>query len=103
MPESTAYDKKRAFFDRVLTVYGRKPVLETLQNVSLECHAVHLADSNQEGGIIAEIRNLAQRQGVPVKLHSRQELRASRTMAGRTRGSGRCCLPVLPPAAGLPG
>jgi 23S rRNA (guanosine2251-2'-O)-methyltransferase len=74
MPETTNYLEKKSFFDRVLTVYGRKPVLETLQDTTLVCHAVHLAHSNREAGIVAEIRQHAQQLGVPIKLHSREEL-----------------------------
>jgi 23S rRNA (guanosine2251-2'-O)-methyltransferase len=74
MPERSDYREKKSFFDRVLTVYGRKPVLETLQDTTLVCHAVHLAHSNREAGIISDIRQCAQKRGVPVKLHSREEL-----------------------------
>lgn len=58
----------------MLTVYGRKPVLETLQNAALKCHAVHLSSSNREAQIIEEIRQLAGTRGVPIKLHTREAL-----------------------------
>jgi 23S rRNA (guanosine2251-2'-O)-methyltransferase len=74
MPKESDYAEKKSFFDRVLTVYGRKPVLEILQDRSLVCHAVHLAHSNREAGIVSEIRQHAEKFGVPVKLHSREEL-----------------------------
>jgi 23S rRNA (guanosine2251-2'-O)-methyltransferase len=74
MPESSDYTGKRAFFDRVLTVYGRNPVLETLQNKTLTCHALHLAESNRQDGIISEITKCAQRLGVPIKMHTREAL-----------------------------
>jgi 23S rRNA (guanosine2251-2'-O)-methyltransferase len=74
MAASPDYSEKKAFYDRVLTVYGRKPVLETLQDEALVCHAVHLAESNRDAGIVAEIRQLAERRGVPIKVHSREAL-----------------------------
>lgn len=74
MPDSSEYADKKSFFDRVLTVYGRKPVLETLQNKTLVCHALHLAHSNRDAGIVGEIKQLAERLGVPIKIHSRDEL-----------------------------
>jgi 23S rRNA (guanosine2251-2'-O)-methyltransferase len=74
MSDSSDYSEKRAFFDRVLTVYGRNPVLETLQNETLVCHALHLAENNREGGIVGEIIKSAKRLGVPIKIHSRGEL-----------------------------
>jgi len=55
MQDSRDYLDKKAFYDRVLTVYGRKPVLEAIADTRLPCHALHLAHSNREGGIIGEI------------------------------------------------
>jgi 23S rRNA (guanosine2251-2'-O)-methyltransferase len=74
MAESPDYREKKAFFDRVLTVYGRKPVLEALQDTALQCHALHLAHSNREAGIVQDILKEAKRLGVPIRLHSREEL-----------------------------
>jgi 23S rRNA (guanosine2251-2'-O)-methyltransferase len=71
---SPEYQRKKAFFDRVLTVYGRKPVLEALQDNQLECHSVHLADSNKPSTIIGEIERTARARQVPVKWHSRAAL-----------------------------
>jgi 23S rRNA (guanosine2251-2'-O)-methyltransferase len=68
------YQQKKAFYDRVLTVYGRKPALEALRDQSLDCHALHLASSNREGGIVAELLSVAAQRGVPVQRHSREQL-----------------------------
>lgn len=69
-----SYQQKKAFYDRVLTIYGRKPALEALRDPSLECHALHLAHSNREGGIIGELLAAAGERGVEVRRHSREEL-----------------------------
>jgi 23S rRNA (guanosine2251-2'-O)-methyltransferase len=74
MSKQSDYNAKKSFLDSVLTVYGRKPVLESLQDETLSCHAVHLAHTNRDDGIVAEIRRRAQSLGVPIKLHSREEL-----------------------------
>ncbi len=74
MVDSTDYRERKAFFDRVLTVYGRKPVLEILQQDGLECHCLHLAESNREKGIVAQIRDLASARGIPLRSHSREAL-----------------------------
>jgi 23S rRNA (guanosine2251-2'-O)-methyltransferase len=74
MPEFSDYSEKKSYFDRMLTVYGRKPALETLKNYSLKCHTVHLAKSNREVGIIAEILQYAQSRDIPVKHHTREAL-----------------------------
>ena len=68
------YAARKAFFQRVLTVYGRKPVLEALQTEGLTCHALHLADSNREEGVLREILRLAARREIPLHYHSRTEL-----------------------------
>jgi 23S rRNA (guanosine2251-2'-O)-methyltransferase len=72
VPDSAEYREKKAFFDRVLTVYGRKPVLEALQDEQLQCHTLHLADSNRATGIIHDIRQLADARGLSVKQHTRE-------------------------------
>jgi 23S rRNA (guanosine2251-2'-O)-methyltransferase len=74
MPDSPDYQRKKAFFDRVITVYGRKPVLEALHDDRLECHCVHLADSNKPTGIVGEIERAARARQVSVKWHSRAAL-----------------------------
>lgn len=73
-PEQDSYAGKKAFYDRVLTVYGRKPALEALQDESLECHTLHLANSNKQAGIIAELQDRAELRGVAVRRHSREAL-----------------------------
>jgi len=72
--DSEHYTLKKNFFDRVLTLYGRKPALEALCDNALQCHTLHLAESNRESGIIAELRAAAEHRGVPVRLHNRAEL-----------------------------
>ena len=74
MSDSPDYARKKAFFDKVLTVYGRKPALETLQDTSLECHALHVAQSNRDTGIVAELKQLAQQRAIPIKVHTREAL-----------------------------
>ena len=74
MPEHNSYADKKAFFSKVLTVYGRKPVLEALQDNTLPCHAVHLASSNRRDRIIDEIEATARQRDIAIKSHSREEL-----------------------------
>jgi 23S rRNA (guanosine2251-2'-O)-methyltransferase len=74
MADSPEYREKKAFFGKMLTIYGRKPALEALEDPSLQCHALHLADNNRDGGVIAELIARASRRQVEVKHHSRAEL-----------------------------
>jgi 23S rRNA (guanosine2251-2'-O)-methyltransferase len=74
MPEKTEYAEKKSRFARMLTVYGRKVVLESLQNPAIACHTVHLSRSNREEGIISEIRRCAESRDIPVTYHTREAL-----------------------------
>ena len=74
MADSTEYREKKALFSKMLTIYGRKPALEALQDTSLHCHTLHLADNNKDGGIIADLIAQAGRRQLHVRYHSRAEL-----------------------------
>lgn len=74
MNDSSAYQQKKAFFDNLLTVYGRKPVLEALQDPQLSIFRVHLAQSNKTGGIVNEIITLCERRDIDIAWHDRKAL-----------------------------
>ena len=59
---------------KTLTIYGRKPVLEALQDNRLSPSRLHLADSNKPGGIVGQIEELAKTRAVEVQVHARQAL-----------------------------
>jgi 23S rRNA (guanosine2251-2'-O)-methyltransferase len=59
---------------RGLTLYGRKPALEALQDPALTIHCLHLAESNRPAGIIAQIIAEAERRGVAIRHHDRHAL-----------------------------
>ena len=59
---------------RGLTLYGRKPSLEALEDASLTIHCLHLADSNRPSGIIAQIIKEAEQRGIAIRYHDRQAL-----------------------------
>ncbi len=72
--DSQDYLKKKQFFNQLLTVYGRKPVLEALQDPALEVYRLHLAESNKPAKIIDEITTAAEQKGAETLYHSRQAL-----------------------------
>lgn len=72
--DSEIYREKRRRLSRILTIYGRKPVLEALQDQSLRPFKLHLADSNKPEGIIKDIENLARQHRVPIEQHDRLSL-----------------------------
>ncbi|MES2825510.1 MAG: RNA methyltransferase [Pseudomonadota bacterium] len=72
--DSQAYLDKKKLFDGMLTVYGRKPVLEALQDKSTQIHRLHLADSNKSAAIMDNIIALAKNKGAEILYHNRQAL-----------------------------
>jgi len=58
----------------VITIYGRKPVLEVLHNKSIDIHKVHFADSNKPGGIISEISDLCRSREIEIAYHDKLAL-----------------------------
>ncbi|WP_339615517.1 RNA methyltransferase [uncultured Gilvimarinus sp.] len=72
--DSDAYLAKKQFFNTLLTVYGRKPVLEALQQPGVEVYRLHLAQSNKRGGIIDEILAEAEKRNAEVAYHNRAAL-----------------------------
>lgn len=70
----------------IITIYGRKPVLEALQDASLSFYKVHMADSNQRNGIIKDIEALCATRGVEVVMHDRLSL--SRISKNRKQDQG---------------
>lgn len=72
--DSKQYKARKAFFSQLLTIYGRKPVLEALQQAELSPYKLHLADSNRRDGIINEIIALAEKAGIELAWHDRKAL-----------------------------
>lgn len=72
--DSEEYKKKKAYFDKLLTIYGRKPVLEALQTEGPEVFRLHLSERNRSASIIDEIIALATRKGAEVCYHSSEAL-----------------------------
>lgn len=72
--DSPEYLKRKVFFDQLITVYGRKPVLEILDDKKLDIYRLHLADSNRGGGIIDQIKQLATQRNIEVLYHNRSQL-----------------------------
>ncbi|MEA3373465.1 MAG: 23S rRNA (guanosine(2251)-2'-O)-methyltransferase RlmB [Campylobacterota bacterium] len=74
MKDSEAYKAKKAFFDSLITVYGRNVVLEVLQDETVPIHKLHMAKSNKHEGVIETILELARKRGIEIKEHSKEQL-----------------------------
>jgi 23S rRNA (guanosine2251-2'-O)-methyltransferase len=72
--DSEEFLKKKSEYRQLLTIYGRKPVLEALNNSSLSCFRLHLADSNKASKDIQAMEKQAQARQIEVKYHNRQAL-----------------------------
>ena len=72
--DSPEYLERKKFVDRLLTVYGRKPVLEALSDNNLQIYRLHLADSNKSAQIIDDLIHLAKQRQVEIVYHDRKAL-----------------------------
>ncbi len=72
--DNKEYLKKRAFYDRILTIYGRNAVLEALEDRSLDVHKLHLSSSNKPVKVISQILKLAEKRELEVLYHDKVSL-----------------------------
>ncbi|WP_455756986.1 TrmH family RNA methyltransferase [Sulfurimonas sp.] len=74
MTDSQEYKDKKAFFEKIITLYGRNVVIEVLQDKNIEIHKLHMANSNKTDGAIKEIISLAKSQHVEITYHDKNAL-----------------------------
>lgn len=72
--DSKAYLEKKSFLNSVLTVYGRKPVLEALSDPATRVYRLHLASSNKSADILDQIIALASKKNAEIVYHDRMAL-----------------------------
>lgn len=84
--DSPAYLEKKRFFDSLMTVYGRKTVLEALQDPATYIYRLHLATSNKSADIIDEIIKLAKSKDAEIFFHERQALSRISKNAAQDQG-----------------
>ena len=74
MTDSQEYKDKRAFFEKIITLYGRNVVVEVLQDSSVDVHKLHMSKSNQTDGAIKTIMALAKTRKVDIIYHDKNAL-----------------------------
>ena len=74
MIDSPEYLAKRAFFDSLITLYGRNVAVEILRDMNVKVHKLHLSKSNRSDETIEEILALAESRGVEIKYHTKDSL-----------------------------
>ncbi|HSC67622.1 MAG TPA: 23S rRNA (guanosine(2251)-2'-O)-methyltransferase RlmB [Cellvibrio sp.] len=84
--DSPAYLEKKRFFDSLMTVYGRKTVLEALQDPATFIYRLHLASSNKPAEILTDIISLAKTKGAEIIYHDRQALSRISKNAAQDQG-----------------
>ena len=73
-PDSTEYLAKKAFFDKVLTIYGRNAVLEALEDDAVTIHKLHLSKSNKDAEVLEQMKAIAKKRAIEVAYHDKQSL-----------------------------
>ena len=58
----------------LITIYGRNPVLEALENKELKLFALHLSKSNKANEKINKISQLAKKRNIYIKYHTKEQL-----------------------------
>ena len=74
MQDSPEYLAKKAFFDKVLTVYGRNPVMEALEDETITIHKLHLSKSNKDAEVLEQMKEIAKKRDIEVVYHDKQAL-----------------------------
>lgn len=72
--DSPEYLAKKSFFDKVLTVYGRNPVMEALEDETITIHKLHLSKSNKDADILEQMKDIAKKRDIEVVYHDKQAL-----------------------------
>ena len=74
MEDSKEYLAKKAFFDKVLTIYGRNAVMEALEDSAVTIHKLHLSKSNKDADVIEQMKDIAEKRDIAVAYHDKQSL-----------------------------
>jgi len=74
MNNSKDYQSKKSFFESMLTIYGRNPVVEALEDNSLSIYKLHISDSNRDAPIISKIKKLANKRDIEIVYHTKTAL-----------------------------
>jgi len=72
--DSKEYLEKKAFFDKIITIYGRNAVIEALEDNSISIHKLHLSDSNRVGSDVDKMAKLAKQREVEIRYHDKKAL-----------------------------
>ena len=83
MQDSKEYLEKRAYFEKIITLYGRNVIIEVLQDATIEIHKLHMSNSNKTDGAVETILSLAKKRGIEVTYHDKNALSRIAKMQSR--------------------
>jgi len=86
--DSQEYKDKKAFFEKIITLYGRNVVVEILQDSTVDIHKLHMSNSNQTDGSIKTILALAKTRNIEITYHEKKAL--SRISKNAKQDQGVC-------------
>ncbi len=72
--QQPAYLARKSQFDNMITLYGRKPVLEILLTKDISVHRLHLAKTNKSSAIVDQIQSLATARNIDIRFHDKSSL-----------------------------
>jgi len=72
--DSPEYLAKKAFFDKIITIYGRNAVLEALEDERITIHKLHLSDSNRSAPELDKMQKIAKRRDIEIAHHDKKGL-----------------------------
>jgi len=74
MQDSPEYLAKKAFFDKVLTIYGRNAVMEALEDEAVTIYKLHLSKSNKDAQVLEDMKAIANKRSIEITYHDKQSL-----------------------------
>ncbi len=74
LKDSSGYLAKKAFFDKVLTIYGRNVVMEALEDEAVAIHKLHLSTSNKDALVLDKMKEIAKKRDIEVRYHEKNAL-----------------------------
>lgn len=74
MQDSKEYLEKKAFFNKILTIYGRNAVMEALEDNAVTVHKLHFSKSNKDASVLEDMKRIAKKRDIDVAYHDKQSL-----------------------------
>ena len=72
--DTPEYLAKKAFFDKVLTIYGRNAVMEALEDEAITIHKLHFSKSNKDANVLEKMKSIAKKRDIEIAYHDKQAL-----------------------------